>query len=445
MSHKGEELLTAAVTIESELGASTEEVTLSANEHFTFSRMKSLAVGMAFFKASRRFTDYCAPFGILTGVRPAKIALFYLEKGLSEEEAQNVLCECYFIHRNKAVLSVKAAKHELIQKKIYGTDSCGVYVSIPFCPTRCSYCSFISSAAPKQLKMLPQYLELLHGEIETLGKICADSGVTPRSFYIGGGTPGILSATQTRELMKVLKDSFSIEVGTELTFEMGRPDTVTREKLDALKDGGATRLCINTQTTSDRVLKNIGRAHTARDFFEAYELAEKTGFDKINVDLIAGLPGDDLIGFKKSLDEVTALKPSNITVHTLCTKKASFDAEAGTERNGGEMLTEMLAYSEESLASLGYEPYYIYRQKNAIGNYENTGYALKGDICAYNIVMMEDVCTVLSAGAGAVTKVIRHGEGAKRFSSFKYPYEYINQNEKVISNLNAVSEALKSL
>lgn len=442
MTEDGENVTcTAFISIGTEKGSYT--VTLSVKDHFTFARLKSLSVGVSFFMASRRFTDYKAPFGILTGVRPAKIAYFYLVNGVSEEKCLSILEELYFLNKEKAAVCVKAAKHEFSQKKIYGDSSCGVYISIPFCPTRCSYCSFISSAAPKQLKLIPDYLHLLEEEISELGRICKDSGVSPRSFYVGGGTPGILTAEQITSLLTKVNNSFDMSDVTEVTFELGRPDTVSEDKLCALIGAGVNRLCVNTQTTSDDVLKKIGRAHTAEDFFRAYELSVKAGFKNINVDLIAGLTGDTIEGFIKSIDEVSALSPANLTVHTLCMKRASEETESGITAYGEkDEISEMISYSEKKLSSLGYEPYYLYRQKNAKGNYENTGYALNGNICAYNVIMMEDVCTVLSAGAGAVTKILRPGKSAKRFSSFKYPYEYINQNEKVRSTLSMIEEEL---
>ncbi len=426
---------------------SSYSATLSVKDHFTFARLKSLCVGVSFFRASRRFTDYKAPFGILTGVRPAKIAYFYLENGVDEQRCLDILENLYFLNKEKAFLCLKAAKHEIFQKKIYGDSSCGVYISIPFCPTRCSYCSFISSAAPKQLKLIPDYLTLLEEEIAALGRICKEANITPRSFYIGGGTPGILTSEQITSLLASLNTSFDMSAASEVTFEMGRPDTVSEDKLQALINAGANRICVNTQTTSDEVLKKIGRKHTADDFFKAYEASVKAGFKNINVDLIAGLTGDTVESFIKSVDDVSALSPSNITVHTLCAKRASEDAEMIKDVNSGkerDIISEMISYSEKKLSSLGYEPYYLYRQKNARGNYENTGYALNGSICAYNVVMMEDVCTVLSAGAGAVTKVMRPGKSARRFSSFKYPYEYITQNEKVMTTLSTLENELLS-
>jgi len=439
--------ITCTVSVRAGDLESSSSVTLSIKDHFTLSRLKSLCVGASFFRASRKFTDYKAPFGILTGVRPAKIAYFYLENGVSDEKCLKILEELYYLDKDKASLCLKAAKHEIHQKIIYGDSSCGIYISIPFCPTRCSYCSFISSAAPKQLKMIPDYLKLLEEEITKLGRICKNADVTPRSFYVGGGTPGILTSDQITSLLSSVKRSFDMSGVTEMTFEMGRPDTVTADKLNALINAGVDRICVNTQTTSDEVLKRIGRAHTARDFFNAYDASVKAGFKNINVDLIAGLTGDTTEGFIKSLDEVSSLSPSNITVHTLCTKRSSDEAEAGNvskRSTESDIISEMISYSEKKLSSLGYEPYYLYRQKNARGNYENTGYALNGNICAYNVVMMEDVCTVLSAGAGAVTKVLRSGKATKRFSSFKYPYEYINQNEKVRSTLSMLENELLS-
>ncbi|MEA4832634.1 MAG: coproporphyrinogen dehydrogenase HemZ [Oscillospiraceae bacterium] len=410
------------------------------SSHFTSQRVRSLALGRAFYACAEKLTNYRAPFGILTGVRPAKIALFYLSHGLSVMQTENILCRDYLIMPEKAGVLIRAAEYESELSCSLSDSDCFLYISIPFCPTRCAYCSFISSAAPHHLKLIPKYLDTLKKELCAVGEIMRRTSRRLRGVYVGGGTPGILTVAQTDGLLDVLEASFDLSGCVEITYEIGRPDTVTVEKLETLKKHGVGRISINPQSTNDDVLKAIGRNHTADDFYEAFEEAKKTGFTSINSDIITGLPGDSEKGVLKTLSDCISLGAENITVHSLC-KKRSSDMTISPSDIRTEEVAGLNDMCKKLLYAQGYESYYIYRQKNAVGNGENTGFALKDHICEYNIAMMEDMCSVLSCGAGAVTKLVNKGM-IERLYSYKYPTEYLSFPDKTNNNLKKLESNL---
>ncbi len=322
-----------------------------------------------------------------------------------------------------------------------------LYISIPFCPSRCAYCSFISGAGEKLLSLIPDYLTLLCHEIEALGSLAARQGLTLRSVYIGGGTPAVLSETQLNALAETIKKSFAFSGLMEYTVEAGRPDVITAGKLAAVRDGGAGRICINPQSLNDRALAAIGRAHTAAQFVHAFAQAKQTGFAAVNCDLIAGLPGDDLDTFTETLNQIINLGAENITVHALCLKHGS-DLHISDDRT---VVRETAAAAMQEQASLmlaaaGYRPYYLYKQKNAVGALENTGWAKPDTECIYNILMMDDLGTVLAAGAGCTSKIITPA-GSVRVYSPKYPYEYLRgaaQSAERIGRIETVLAGLRS-
>ncbi len=388
-----------------------------------------IASGGALLDALTALTGYTPPWGMLTGVRPAKRAEDLHSRGFSEEDAVRFFTEIYKTREEKARLAVTTAA---VARKIVTPErrrECSLYIAIPFCPTRCSYCSFVSYSSPKLLSLIPEYLSALIEDIKNTFALIKQLGMKLSTVYIGGGTPTTLNESQLALLLETIAaEASGIE---EFTLEAGRPDTITEAKLASAMEYGVTRLSVNTQTLNEEVLRAIGRAHSAEDFFRAYAMAENSGVRDINVDLIAGLPGDTYESFVSSLERISALKPTNVTVHTFSVKRS---AELKTEghdvfdRDGGSA-GECVLYSERHLTDRGYLPYYMYRQKNTVGNLENVGYAHPGHEGLYNIFMMDEIHTVFACGASSVTKLMKWGKDGKetllRMFEPKYPYEYM--------------------
>ncbi len=392
------------------------------------------AVGKAFLEAGRNLFGFELPWGYITGLRPVKRAKYYLDRGYSPEQVVELFTKDYEVSEEKSTLSVETA---LVQQKMLADireNDCGLYVSIPFCPTRCDYCSFVSYSNEKLFKLIPDYLEKLMRDIRTTGELIKKLGMRVRSIYIGGGTPSILDPLQINRLLSCISESVEIGSDTEYTFEGGRPDTITRDKLLAVKANGVGRISINPQTTSDLVLEKIGRKHTAKQFFDAAETAFNVGFDSINADLIAGLPGDTRDSFSKSLEDVIGLGFSNITVHTLSIKNAAnirFIGD-GFYDPQGDFARKSVAYARTRLGNSGYKPYYLYRQKNTVGNAENTGYTLDGKENLYNVIMMEEHSTVFACGAGSITKLVSPSrDDILRHAFPKYPFEYLSEERGI--------------
>ncbi len=418
-----------------------EYTALDLTLHGTASRAKNAALGKAFFLAAKHFTDYTPPYGNLFGVRPVKVPLFYLERGMAEAEALQLLETEFFVSPEKAVLLTELAKKEASFAKTLNEKDGMLYVSIPFCPSRCNYCSFISAAAPKHLALVPQYLSILKEEIKKTGALFRQKEKKLRAIYIGGGTPGILNEKELDELILALKQNFSFEDVIEFCVEMGRPDTVTEEKLVILKKAGVQRISINPQTTSNATLARIGRRHSAEDYFAAMEKAKKYGFSSINCDLIAGLDGEEPKDFLASVEKVLSFAPENLTVHALCQKRAAEKKVAFSHR---EEFRRAMDRAHTLCRQNGLSPYYLYRQKNAVADLENLGFAKKGKECIYNIAMMEDMCDVFAVGAGGVTKLIPRKKDGKilRFAAYKYPYEYLSDPTKIDENLKKICDCL---
>ncbi len=397
------------------------------------------------FEILKKATGYVPPWGILTGVRPAK-----LMTTLCEETGEEKACEYFqnelLVSEEKTRLALSVAKKEkpIIEKS--KKNSFSLYISIPFCPTRCSYCSFVSHSNESAKKLMPKYVELLCRELEETAKISKKLSLSLESIYIGGGTPTALSAELLKKLTLCVKENFNIPENCEYTIEAGRPDSVDDEKLDVIKNSGATRISINPQTFNDSVLEVIGRKHTGQMTEDALLAARRHGFDNINMDLIAALPTDTVESFEKTLRKTLSFEPENITVHTLALKRSSFIVTEEKERGDAETAQEMLSLAFKTLSENGYEPYYMYRQSKCVGNLENVGWAKRGFECEYNIYMMEECHTVLACGAGAVTKLRSPvSKNIERIFNFKYPYEYINRFDELLERKKRVSSFYEEL
>ena len=407
--------------------------TVSLDEEITIANHESVAVGRAMFSAGGEMVGHIPPWGILTGVRPAKVAGGLLADGKGIIKSKRIMRDEYFLNPQKSALAVSVASSEMKLVRKMKKNTCSLYISIPFCPSRCAYCSFVSYTTPRLLSMVDEYLDALLFDLDSTIDTINQLGMELNCIYIGGGTPTTLNEEQLERLLRRVYERVNTSELLEYTLEAGRPDTITKEKLDIALRYGVTRVSVNPQTLSDDVLREIGRRHTAEDFFKAYELAKASGIKDINVDLIAGLPGDDFRNFSDTIDRIIELRPSNITVHTFSVKKAS-DALKNNQDvyslSGGDA-AKSVSYSQIKTKYAGYKPYYMYRQKNTVGNLENVGFSLEGRESYYNVFMMEEMQTIFAVGAGSVTKLVKcdkpfGGEREiKRIFRPKYPYEYL--------------------
>ena len=368
-------------------------------------------------------------WGVLTGIRPVKLAMQLHDMGLSEEEIRKKLKEERLVSDEKLDLLLTTMEHELEIRASSRPNSVSLYISIPFCPSRCSYCTFTSHSVEKAAKLIPQYVELLCGELKDIAVLIDEIGLHLETVYMGGGTPTVLTAKQLDRVLSTVNESFDMTGVRELTVEAGRPDTITAEKLAVLKKNGVGRISINPQTMDDEVLAAIGRKHTAEDVKNAFALAKTFGFDSINMDLISGLPGDNMEKFRKTIAEVIAMNPDNITLHTLTVKHGA-NLVPMAQSVFAATADAMNEYAYGEFAKAGYFPYYLYRQKGTVDNLENVGFCKPGKEGIYNIFIMDETHTVLSAGAGGVTKLkAPYDKKIERIFNFKYPYEYIERFE----------------
>ena len=392
-------------------------------------RLRRRILQQSFYLAALPHLEKVPAWGALSGVRPTKLSTKALLDG---ENPDKLLKDVYFVTAERRQLAIDCSKSTVDAIRKMDENDISLYIGIPFCPTRCSYCSFVSRTVGKNTDLMDPYLHALHQELEHTGKLLANSGKTVRTIYIGGGTPTTLTTEQMTELLDRVQDTFDLRRCMEFTVEGGRPDTLTAEKLAAIRAHGADRMSINPQTMQDEVLRACGRPHTAGDILNRYREAENAGFKAINMDLIAGLPKDSLDGFKASLDAVAALEPANITVHTLALKKGADLFERKVALPGVEEVTEMVAYANETLRALGYKPYYLYRQKYMSGSFENVGWSRDNLDCLYNIYMMEELHTILSLGGGGMNKVNLPDGTLQRFHNPKFPEQYIGQITDVL-------------
>lgn len=421
-----------ATLTQGDKSASTQKVYAWRND-IDKDRLLKLALGDAVLVVCGEVCGYRPSWGMLTGVRPSKVATDLLKKGVSKTRVKKILSSEYFVIPKKAALATDVALNEARLIATPGKKDCSVYVSIPFCPTRCAYCSFVSYTSKRLLSLIPEYLAKLCDEIKEVFACINRLGLNVRTVYIGGGTPTILDADQLRMLLSVIAESTDVTKLEEYTLESGRPDTITAEKFAVAKEYGVSRVSVNPQILCDEVLQGIGRAHNSEDFYRAFELAREANFKVINTDLIAGLPGDKFSTFAASFDRILALRPENITVHTFCVKKSAEILQKDSkiyDIRGGDT-GKCVDYSQIKSMHEGYKPYYMYRQKNTVGNFENVGLATEGNEGLYNIYMMEEVHSIFAAGAGAVTKAVDYMpvDGSKpfiaRYFNEKYPYEYL--------------------
>ena len=391
-------------------------------------RAEQRLVKTALYRALTACTGEDLPWGALTGVRPAKLAARLLgETEDDPEKAAAAMERIYSLSPDRALLCVEAGMaSRRVSRELQDRDAV-LYLGIPFCPSRCAYCSFVSHSVEKSLALVEPYVDALCAELEGTAELVRETGLRLRAFYMGGGTPTTLTAPQLDRVLGLLRERFDWSACAEWTVEAGRPDTLDREKLAVLVRHGTDRISINPQTMEDRVLAAIGRKHSAADIEACFHMAREVFPGQINMDLIAGLPEDTEAGFARSLDRVLALGPENVTVHCLTRKRgADLNAREGVYP-GGDAVSRMLDRARARLTDAGYRPYYLYRQKFSAGGLENTGWAKPGTECLYNICMMEELCHVLSLGAGGVTKRLWRDTGAiRRAVNKKYPKEYLD-------------------
>ena len=400
---------------------------------------------LAFYEAGTTLLGKEPPWGALTGVRPVKLPTKAMLAGATPAQAERVLKDTYHVSPLRRKLAMDCARASLAAKASLKPHEVSLYVGIPFCPTRCAYCSFVSADVGRSLKLIEPFLDALSKEIAATGRVLEEAGLRVRTIYFGGGTPTTLTAPQLDRVMGELADHMDLSGCTEYTVEAGRPDTITREKLAVLAKRCCGRVSVNPQTMQDHVLTAMGRSHRAADILRAYAMVRESGIPCVNMDLIAGLPADTVDGFRASLDQVLSLAPENITVHTLALKKGSRLMEEGSVIPSGEDVASMLDYAWSALREAGQVPYYLYRQKYMSGSFENVGWCRPGTESLYNICMMEELHTILSLGGGGMTKLVDPAAGRiSRIANPKYPKEYLERIDAVCAEKEQVVRFYRS-
>ncbi len=458
---EGEDCLTSSLTLSAEAAVASAVLTLGGKtavreESLPLSELPEDTLGrdrllqrilkLSFFHAAVEVTGVSPPWGALTGIRPAKLASKALDAGESEDAVRQQFLETYCVSPERTELALDAARAGRAARDSLRPDELSLYVGIPFCPTRCAYCSFVSADVEHAKRVMPTYLDCLHREIAAVGELLPRAGAVPRTLYIGGGTPTTLNAAQLETLLTRIDRHIDLSRCTEYTVEAGRPDTITAEKLAVLHSHRVNRISVNPQSLRDEVLAAMGRSHTAREIYTAYQLARDSGIPGINMDLIAGLPKDDLQGFCYTLDQVLDLAPENITVHTLALKKGARLFFEKKHLPDGPTVERMLDYAWSRLRAAGYIPYYLYRQKYMSGALENVGWCRPGFEGLYNICIMEEYHTILALGGGGSTKLTNPATGRiVRLTNPKYPYEYIRDIDKLLAAKEEVVTFQRSL
>ena len=401
-------------------------------DELTRNRLLQRILKQSFYKAAVACTGVQPPWGALTGFRPAKLASKAMKEGRTEAQTRRLFQNEFFVSPERTELALDAARASLAAERKLEKQDISLYVGIPFCPTRCAYCSFVSADVKRALKLVEPYLDALEQEIDAAADYLRQAGSTVRTIYIGGGTPTTLSAPQLERLITRLRRKLDLSRLAEFTVEAGRPDTITADKMKVLHDLEVDRVSVNPQSMRDEVLAAMGRSHSAGDIFRAYDIVRQSGIPIVNMDLIAGLPRDTVEGFRYTLDTVLALDPENITVHTLALKKG---ARLMMEREGlptGEETSAMLDYAWDSLRRNGQEPYYLYRQKYMSGALENIGWCKPGTEGLYNICIREELHTIHALGAGGSTKHTDPATGrVVRITNPKYPQQYIERIDQI--------------
>ncbi len=430
--HRGKFWLTAVTAITMDGKTVRASRRMKCEDETVRSRRRILQ--QSYYRAAIQLLRSLPPWGALAGVRPTKISTKHILEGGTAKSAAKMLKDIYYVTDTRQKLAIACSESTVQAVRRMSSNDISVYVGIPFCPTRCTYCSFVSRTVGKHAGLLQPYLDCLLREIAETGKLLAQSGKTVRTIYIGGGTPTTLDCIQMAALLDAICAHFDLSRCIEFTVEGGRPDTLTPEKLRIIRQHGADRMSINPQTMVDSVLRACGRPHTGEDVKRAFEWAKNAGFDAINMDLIAGLPTDNFDGFRYSLDSVAALSPANITVHTLALKKGADLFERRQDLSSAREVTRMVDYANATLPSLGYKPYYLYRQKYMSGSFENIGWSKDNLDCLYNIYMMEELHTIVSLGGGGMNKVNLPDGTLQRFHNPKFPEQYIELIDSVLED-----------
>ena len=428
-----------ALTYDGKTARASARVSLAgAADEYERERLRQRALKLSFFRAAREITGATPSWGALTGIRPAKLVRTMLEEGYTPARADRELRDVYCVSPARRRLALESAQAGLRAKRDLKPNDISLYIGIPFCPTRCAYCSFVSASVEKSFALIPPYLEALTAEVEAAGRMVRETGLRVKSFYMGGGTPTTLSAGQMDALLTAVNKAFDLSGCVEYCIEAGRPDTIDREKLQVLLDHGADRISVNPQSLEPQVLRAIGRQHSPEDIEKAMTLATSMGFPHVNMDLIAGLPADTPEGFRRTLDKCLTFGADNITVHTLSLKKGSRILLEGLPIPTAEAVAEMLDYADPALRARGFAPYYLYRQKYMSGSFENVGWCISGAEGLYNIYIMEELHSILSLGAGGSTKMVdAQRNRIERVFHPKFPLEYIQRPEKLAENLES--------
>lgn len=406
----------------------------SAGTDFSNRKMTKDRLKQALYQMLVEYTGHTLPWGSLTGIRPVKIPMSMLGQGKGEQEIRDYMAQAYFASEQKINLSIEIAKREReLLSQISYKDGYSLYVGIPFCPSICSYCSFSSSPISLWEGKVGQYLDALEQEIDFTAASFGHKKLN--TVYIGGGTPTTLTPVQLDRLLSKIKRSFDFSDLLEYTVEAGRPDSITREKLEVLREYGISRISINPQTMKQETLDLIGRRHTVEQAKESYYLARELGFCNINMDLIVGLPGETLADVRDTMEQIKALAPDNLTVHSLAIKRAAKLKTCAGEYRGMQMANswETIELTAKYAKELGLFPYYLYRQKNMAGNFENVGYALPGKECIYNILIMEEKQPIMGCGAGTTTKMVYPDrDRIERAENVKEVGQYIERIDEMI-------------
>lgn len=399
-------------------------------------------LSVLFYSVLSRLLGIEYPWGILYGVRPARF-LHSLTDRLGADAARSIFKNQYLVTDEKINLTSSVMESENKIIALSKPESFSLYVSIPFCPTRCSYCSFVSHSIENTHRLINDYVKLLVDEIRETAGYAKALGLRLESVYFGGGTPTTLSAEQLALLFNTIEECFDLSTVREYTVEAGRPDTITKDKLLALKNAGVTRISINPQTFNDEVREYIGRHHTSKQTLEALETARSVGFDNINMDFIAGLPTESEQSFCDSIDKAISLGVPSITVHTLSLKTGAYMAtrDRAFDLTDKILAKKMVDYAGKALYAAGYKPYYMYRQGKSLGNLENVGWCKEGADCLYNVFMMDETHSVFAVGAGAVIKLKNCNSGKiERIYNYKYPYEYIDRFDEILNRKKKIKE-----